>query len=71
MPWIVETSFGGTWENSWLDEDEKPVVFDTFEEAELELREFLADQTEAAYSGHMGDFYDPEDFRITEVLDVY
>lgn len=71
MAWIVETAIGDSWENAWLDEDEKPVVFASIEEARLELREFLADQTEAAYSGHMGDFYDPEDFRIVEDVNVY
>jgi len=59
------------WTNTWHeyddDNNEVPMTFDTFEEALLELDEYLYD-IEKAYN--MGDIDSPEDrdnFRIVEV----
>lgn len=57
--------FGG-WTNTWSDDD-GATTFDTEEEAEAELEEFLADMQEAVDCGDMEDCPDRESFRVVEV----
>lgn len=67
--WQVETAVGNGWENVWQNGDGTIQLFDTKWQAEAELEEFLSDQADAVADGFMGDVYDPDDFRITEVQD--
>lgn len=58
---IVVMQIGGGFYNTWSvsDEDNSPLVFDTFEEAVMELAEF--------YKDHREDLGEPDEFRIIEV----
>jgi hypothetical protein len=65
--YIVETNtFCNGWVNAWMDDDEKPVVFDTLQNAEQELSLYLMELGIDADLGNIVD-YNPEDFRITEI----
>ena len=71
MSYEVQTNMNGTWENCWTEgntaEDIKPWVFDTKEDAQAELDEFLADVFRAVEVGDMAEAYDLADYRIVEV----
>lgn len=54
--------FNGDWENVWTTDDE-PQYFDTREEAQAAIDEFIAD---TVASPDIED-YDPEDYRVVEV----
>lgn len=65
--YIIETnSFCDGWVNTWVDDDEKPVVFDTLEQAQDELNTYLFGLSIDVDLGNIED-YSPEDFRITEI----
>ena len=68
MKYKVETfTFFQGWINCWTDEAENPVVFDSRDEAEAELDEFLRDQEKAFKCGDMAEAYSSEDFRVTKL----
>lgn len=54
------------WVNSWTDENETPVVFDTLEQAEAELSEYLADLQQALDAKDLAEF-NPSDYRVVAV----
>lgn len=56
MTYIVETLFTYGWENCWT-EDDKPMTFDTREEAQAEIDDII----------ESGLDYNQNDFRIIEV----
>jgi len=59
------------WVNTWHEWDdgnnEIPMRFDTYEEAEVELMEYLNDYRKAYECGDIESPENPEDFRIVEV----
>ena len=59
---IVETLMLHGWDNCWHN-DESLAVYDTREEAEAELAEFLQNAREAGLD------YESADYRITQVED--
>jgi len=67
MRYEVQTlTFADGWTNTWSC-DGDPQYFDTYEEAECALHEFLADIKEAVADGYMTEEYEGEDYRIAEV----
>jgi hypothetical protein len=65
--YIIETiTYCDGWINTWTDDDENPVVFDTLQDAEQELALYLMELGIDADLGNIVD-YNPEDFRITEI----
>lgn len=69
MKYAVETQIGNGWENVWMTGDDKPILFDTYEEAEYELRDHLKDYQEAFDEGFVSSVPEPDEFRIVEVED--
>jgi hypothetical protein len=67
--YIVETEFLYGWENVWTDEHGNPTVYDTFEDAEAELTDFIADTREDHKAGFLKEPYDIEQYRIVRVAD--
>ena len=65
--YIVETEFLYGWENVWTDEDGNPTVYDTFEDAEAELVDFIADTVIDYNAGALEEPYSIDNFRISEV----
>jgi hypothetical protein len=53
------------WVNTWTDDDVL-VTFDTYEAAQAELDDHLADLAHAVENGHMDD-YSADDYRIVRV----
>lgn len=67
MRYEVQTRFWlNDWENCWT-EDEKPWYFNTAEEAQAAIDEFIEDVKQAVADGDMEEEYDPEDYRVMEV----
>lgn len=65
------TLFDG-WINCWTTESQRgtePTVFDTREEAQASLDEFLEDVRQDYLAGNTEGPYDPEDFRIVQIED--
>ena len=67
--WVVETftlldGFVNTWTTG---DDEKPVVYESKDEAEQALTEYLEDQHAAVDAGDMADKYPRSDFRIVDI----
>ena len=61
--WQIQALFfGGDWECV----DDCPVLYDTKEEAEIELADHIADLAYAVEMGYMTD-YDAHDWRVAEV----
>ena len=54
------------WVNTWTDNDELPVTFETLDEAENELKDYLEDLRLETYNGTLTDF-DIESFRVSVV----
>lgn len=68
--YIVETEFLYGWENVWTDGDTgEPTVYDTYEEAQAELEDFIADTFIDYKEGNLEEPYEVEQYRITEVAD--
>lgn len=63
MRYVVETRMGNTWEAVWS-EDQEPMVFDSEEEAEVEIAETLEDLQEAYEQGDMSSPMTRDEFRI-------
>ena len=55
------------WINTWMYDDTEPVQFDTYSEAEFELKLHLQELREAWEDGNMEDEPNPEDFMIDQV----
>jgi hypothetical protein len=53
------------WINTWSEDDEL-MTFDTFEQAQKELQDFLSEMAHAVQIGHLDDF-NPENYRIKEI----
>jgi len=67
MRYEVQTlTFADGWVNTWTS-DGNPEYFNTYEEAECALHEFLVDIQEAVAEGYITEEYDGEDYRIAEV----
>ena len=67
--WAVETftlldGFVNTWTTG---DDENPVVYESKDEAEQALTEYLEDQHAAVDAGDMADKYPRSDFRIVDI----
>jgi len=63
MRFIVETRMGSVWEAVWS-EYEKPIIFSSEEEAEVEIAETLEDLQEAYEQGDMASPMTRDEFRI-------
>jgi len=66
--YIVETrSMLNDWENCWMDDEDKPVVFHSKKEAKESLELFLKEEQEAYDRGFIQDEYSLEDYRVRRV----
>jgi len=66
--YIVETrSMLNDWENCWMDDEDKPVVFHSKKEAKESLDLFLKEEQDAYERGFIQDEYSLEDYRIRRV----
>jgi hypothetical protein len=66
--YIVETEFLYGWENVWTDgETGEPTVYNTKEEAQAELDDFIADTELDHRLGLLEEPYDIGQYRIVEV----
>ena len=66
MTYQIETyTLHDSWGNTLLDENGALVIFATYEAAQAELNDHLANLAHAVENGHMDD-YNPEDYRIVE-----
>ena len=54
------------WINIWTEGLDTLVTFDTYDEAQKELQDFLIELANAVQAGHLDDF-SPEDYRIGKV----
>ena len=67
MIYEVQTRMINNWENVWTDDDKNVLVtFDTYEAAQADLSDYLADLAYFVKTGDLSD-YSPEDYRIVEV----
>ena len=67
MKYAIETAtFCDGWVNTWIDDDESPVLFDTLKQAQQELADYLFELSIEVDLGNLQD-YSPEDYRISEV----
>lgn len=66
MRYAIEHRMLSGWENTWTDDNEIPVLFDTIEQAEKELDFYLFTLGMETDFGNI-EGYQPEDFRISEV----
>jgi hypothetical protein len=72
MPYEVqEECLCGGWTNTWSSEEDDgttiPTIYDTEEEAEIALDQFLDDCQTAVDDNYMSDVPDRDTFRIVEV----
>lgn len=66
--YVVETrSMLNDWENCWMDDEDKPVVFHSKKEAKESLDLFLKEEQEAYDRGFIQDEYSLEDYRVRRV----
>jgi Fe-S-cluster formation regulator IscX/YfhJ len=61
---VVVMEIGGGFYNTWSENDGRPVIFETFEDAVVELAEFYED-----YRKEISE--EPDNFRIVEVTHQY
>jgi len=67
MKYVIETNtFCDGWVNTWTDDNEKPIVFDTMQEAQEALNIYLFELSVDCDLGNIED-YSADDFRISEV----
>lgn len=67
MKYIIETyTICDGWINTWSDDD-GPTVFDSKQDAEIELSYFLQDEMQEYKNGNIAGLSDPDDFRIVEL----
>ena len=66
--WAIQTNtFCDGWVNTWLDDDEQSMTFNSKEAAQAALDEYLHDQHAAVEAGDMADKYDADDFQLMEI----
>ena len=63
---ILEYTICDGWADNWIDENDNPIRFDTKEEAETALTDYLNDLNKAVENGDMEEGYNREGFRIIE-----
>ena len=67
MTYEVQTlTFLNQWENTWTEDGNDRVVFDTYEEAAAELADHLRSMAIAVINDHLDDF-NPADYRIKKL----
>jgi hypothetical protein len=54
------------WVNTWRDDTDAPVTFESYDEALKELNEYFSELSEEVQKGQLDD-YSMSDFRIAEV----
>jgi hypothetical protein len=63
------------WINTWTIEnchgESKPELFNTFEDAQITLDEFLLDEEESFDQGNTDSMYSRDEFRIIEIVEPY
>ena len=57
------------WINTWS-VDDKPEVFDSYDEAERSLDSFLNEEKKAFKRGEIDNMYEADEFRITELEEI-
>lgn len=68
MKYVIETdTFITGWANTWTDDEGYPLVFDSKEQAENALADYLNDAQEAFVRGDIKHSCLSEDYRISEV----
>ena len=76
MTYEINQNIGGNWENTWIDCDnegnEKPQVFETFEEAQETLDNFFHDIHTEILNGNLSENggYDYNEFMIIETPEL-
>jgi len=66
---IVEQEFVYGWENVWHDaQTGMPTVYETKEQAEAELKDFIEDTIADYQQGNLEEPYSYDEFRIVEVV---
>ena len=67
MTYEVQTlTFLNNWENTWTEDGNDRVVFDTYAEAAAELADHLRSMAIAVINDHLDDF-NPADYRIKKL----
>jgi hypothetical protein len=67
MTYEVQTlTYFNAWENTWTEDGNEPMVFDTYETAAAELASFIDDMQHTVKNRFMADF-NPEDYRIKKI----
>ena len=65
MKYKLEHNFSYGWDDSaWLDDGESPLLYDTKEEAQEDIRELIAASVEAFEKGDLPEPYNSEDYRV-------
>ena len=71
---IQEVCLCGGWTNTWSHEDDDgnsiPTIYDSIEEAEIDLEDFFEDCDYAVKEEFLEDMPSREDYRIVEVKNV-
>ena len=68
MKYAVEMIlFNNSWENVWHDGAGNPMLFDSREQAEDEIKDHIIDCINAVEAGEMEDSPDPTDFRVVPI----
>lgn len=68
MKYAIEHRMFAGWDNTWTDDNERPITFDTIEQAEKELDFYLFTLGIETDLGNI-EGYSPEDFRIKEITE--
>lgn len=64
----LEHIFSYGWDDfAWLDDGETPLLYDTKEEAQEDIRELIAVSLEAFKNGDLPEPYNSEDYRVVPV----
>jgi hypothetical protein len=64
---VQERMVGDRWENTWIDEDGMPQIFETEEQALQEMVWYLRECLDAVEDGYMEDAPDQSDLRVMTV----
>lgn len=68
MKYKLEHNFSYGWDDSaWLDDGETPLLYESIEEAQEDIRELIAASVEAAEKGDLPEPYNSEDYRVVPV----
>jgi hypothetical protein len=65
MKYEIQTQFIYGWENVW-ECDGKLEYFNTIEDAQASLNDFLDEMAQAHFNGEIEDMYDRNDYRIVK-----